>query len=151
MLTPKRRNIVILILAVLALLCLLYFAPRPLKWTMYRFDQEEINEIQVSLSSRLGGDHRSFELDPNSPAADKLFELLNSTRYRRTLYKNRGHQVTLDYTVNLYLYHPSGTVELIYFDGSDYPIYINSRFYKALGGEPFQQRVLDFLLEQDPS
>ena len=151
----RKHKIALIELALVLLIALYFFAPRPLSLAMGSgFDREQVTQIQVNLMtfSEDSGPERTLLLDRSDPAAQELLDRLDGKWYFPYYVKDDSRQLTLGYIIHVTFSQPEGdyccsmtgdrAIDMVGSAG-------RSRSYQVSGSEQFQRSLLDFLLQQE--
>lgn len=150
----RKHKIALIELALVLLIALYFFAPRPLSLAMGSgFDPAQVTEIQVNLMtfSEDNKPERTLLLDRSDPAAQEVLDRLSGKWYFPYYVEGDSRQVTLDYTAKLTFSQPEG--DYCCTITGDRAIDMDrtgaSHSYQVAGSEEFQRSLLDFLLQQE--
>lgn len=149
----RKHKIALVELAIILLVVLYFFCPRPFSWAIKGgFDPEAVTALQVTLTG--GGQEESYEMDPKGADYAGLVELLSSKAYI-PLYLNSearqsplGAQATLTFTQaeGEYTFSFSGDRAL---DATAPGV--TPHAFQLTDSLAFQQEVLDYLLKHKPA
>lgn len=145
-----KHKIAIVELVIVILLAVWIFSPRSFQSAMgYDFDPAQVTAVTAALS---GDEEITVDLDEGDPALDELMTLLESSRYRPQGDGGQPQAQGLDYRVTLNL-RQGAKVYTITFSGGEQMDFRGSgeegiRAFRPTEGLPFQQEMLDLLLEQ---
>lgn len=145
-----KHKIALVEIVIVILLAVWIFSPKSFQSAMgYDFDPAQVTAVTAVLS---GDQEIHVDLDEADPAIGELMTLLESSRYRPQGDGGQPQERGLDYRVTLFLRQES-KVYTITFSGGDQMDFRGSgeegiRAFRPTEGLPFQQEILDLLLEQ---